>query len=400
MKNLKLILLTILAITVLASCKKSNTEPVAVFTIDPASGQASTNFTFDASGSYDEEDQISDLQFRWDWENDSDWDTDFSGQPTANHIFSEEGSYTIKLEVKDKEGLSGFITRTLNVSLTNEPPEEPFGPKPTDLSSSNLTWLQLKWHCTDMDGDSLTFDIYLGTHSDPPLVESDWDTTAYQTGTLVIDTTYYWKIIAKDGFNNSTDGPEWTFKTGVLQYDSRDGNTYRTVRIGQQYWMAENLNYKTETGSRYYEDSTEYSSYGLLYLWDAAISACPNGWHLASDEDWLILESYLGMSERQVNRLGLRGINEGNQIKSTTEWYQDSLINGNGSDSWGFTAYPAGTYWTDGYFDAFGFTARFWTSTEKAGVYSYYRVLNYHVGGILRTYNVKTDGFSVRCIRD
>jgi len=400
MKNIKFSLIIILVILVIVGCKKSNNEPVAVFTYYPSNGNASTNFEFDASGSHDEEDAIDDLQFRWDWEDDDEWDTDFSNDPVEYHIFNEEGIYSVRLEVRDKDGLSGFLSRNINVSETNSPPEEPFGPKPVDLISGTDTWLNLEWHCTDIDGDSISYDIFLGTSSDPPLVESGWDSTKYQTNTLIIDTVYYWKIVAKDTFGNTTEGPVWSFKTGVVQYDSRDGNSYATVKIGQQYWMAENLNYETETGSRYYEDSAKYSPYGRLYIWDAAIIACPDGWHLPTDEDWQILEKYIGMTEDEANGLGVRGYNEGDQLKSTEGWYQDTIINGNGSDAWGFTAYPAGTYWTDGYFNAFGYTTRFWTSTENAGVYSWYRVINYHISGILRTFNVKTDGFSVRCVRN
>jgi PKD repeat protein len=102
-------------------CKKDEDEPeqnkppTAVFTIDPTLGPTSTIFEFDASGCFDPEEPISVLKVRWDWENNGNWDTDWSNDKTKNHQYSSEDTYTVKMEVKDTEGLTDNTTHSLTV---------------------------------------------------------------------------------------------------------------------------------------------------------------------------------------------------------------------------------------------------------------------------------------------
>ena len=131
---------------------------------------------------------------------------------------------------------------------------------------------------------------------------------------------------------------------GDTLIDSRDGQAYRTVTIGSQIWMAENLNYKVD-GSRCYGDSIENcTKYGRYYTWEAALEACPQGWHLPNEREWNTL-------------LDIAGTN----LQSTTGWAKDNYeygYNFNGNDDYGFTALPSrpnGTY------------AEFWSSTEFPG---------------------------------
>jgi len=91
------------------------TNPIASFSVLPASGDTSTDFAFDASGSSDVEDLLAGLQVRWDWENDGTWDTLWTGSKTANHQFLVPGDYTVKVEVKDSSGLTSNMTITVEV---------------------------------------------------------------------------------------------------------------------------------------------------------------------------------------------------------------------------------------------------------------------------------------------
>ena len=131
-KYLLLIALTMLIFNI--SCKKNpipseNTAPTASFSIDPTSGTIQTVFTFDASGSSDNEDATNVLQVRWDWENDGTYDTNYSTTKTATHQYSTVGTYIVKLEVKDSDGLIHTTTKT--VSVTNTAPTASFSIDPT-----------------------------------------------------------------------------------------------------------------------------------------------------------------------------------------------------------------------------------------------------------------------------
>ena len=193
--------------------------------------------------------------------------------------------------------------------------------------------------------------------------------------------------------------------------DTRDGQTYKTVKIGDQVWMAENLNYETDS-SFCYNDSVKYcEKYGRLYRWAAAIGksesecgygytcslpsgniqgVCPNGWHLPSNDDWNTLFAIVGDSSVA-----------GTMLKSTSGWFNWYKI-GNGKDPFGFSALPAGSRNCYGHGEFEGYIAYFWSSTEGNGYGydAYYMSLSYHNDYALLNYCRKHEGFSVRCIRD
>ncbi len=112
------ILITGLLLLLIFGCKKEepNTPPVALFTISPDNGDTDTEFIFDASGCSDKEDLSEDLQIRWDWEDDGEWDTEFSVEKTINHQFSKAGNFTVSLEVKDRDGLTTITSKNIEVS--------------------------------------------------------------------------------------------------------------------------------------------------------------------------------------------------------------------------------------------------------------------------------------------
>jgi uncharacterized protein (TIGR02145 family) len=118
--------------------------------------------------------------------------------------------------------------------------------------------------------------------------------------------------------------------------DSRDGQTYKYVKIGNQVWMAENLNYKID-GSYCYESFTQNcEKYGRLYSKLSALHACPEGWHLPSGKEFRTLLVNVGGEDVA-----------GRMLKSPTGWYDYNGESGNGIDAFGFNALPAGYFSND-----------------------------------------------------
>jgi len=174
------------------------------------------------------------------------------------------------------------------------------------------------------------------------------------------------------------------------------GNNYAVVIIGTQTWMAENMNYETENSWCQGDDPANCEIYGRLYTWNAALTACPDGWHLSSDDEWKILEMYLGMSQIEADKTGLRGTDEGKKLKSTSGWYS----NGNGTDAVGFMALPGGYRGSDGTYFGLGKNGMWWMATEQNSTYAWTRRLYYNQDKVGRESSRKDTGFIVRCLQD
>ena len=164
--------------------------------------------------------------------------------------------------------------------------------------------------------------------------------------------------------------------------DTRDGQVYRTVTIGDQVWMAENLNFETDS-SYCYNDSAEYcAKYGRLYRWTAAMDACPSGWHLPDLAEWKTLLAAVGGDSIA-----------GTMLKSTSGWNSD----GNGTDDFGFTVLPAGGRSSK---DFVGEAAVFWTSEWYDEYDDYAYGIRLYTDTIVRQfYSRKYIGSSVRCVK-
>jgi uncharacterized protein (TIGR02145 family) len=176
--------------------------------------------------------------------------------------------------------------------------------------------------------------------------------------------------------------------------DPREGKTYKTVKIGNQTWMAENLSFKADSSCWCYNDSIKYCEiFGKLYNWKTAKNVCPSRWHLPSNEEWTIL----------INFLGWRHI-VGGMLKSTTTW----LCPNTGANpftvadnSSGFTALPGGcTYNIRGEFYGIGVSGNWWSSTEchvvgNPSAFCWYILYN---GGYVEKSDYPINhGYSVRC---
>ncbi|HOP04514.1 MAG TPA: FISUMP domain-containing protein [Tenuifilaceae bacterium] len=212
---------------------------------------------------------------------------------------------------------------------------------------------------------------------------------------------HFLKVKCKDEFGAEAADSLWfslKLKTDEIQKDSiidiRDGKVYKTVQLGNQVWMAENLNYETEYGSWLYNNDSLAEIWGRLYKWEVAVNACPNGWHLPSDDEWKTLEMHLGMSEEDANDTGMdRGTNEGDILKSKHGWIE----NGNGIDEVGFAALPSG-YYLSGDFYCLGESVYFWANNIIGT-----RGIHYNYQMIFRSVTGPVDpnlAFSVRCVKD
>ncbi len=210
-----------------------------------------------------------------------------------------------------------------------------------------------------------------------------------------------------------------------------NGNEYKTIKIDSQIWMAENLrvtHYADSTPIPYITDYTEWadlgdndtdkgfcyydndtnSKYGALYTWAAAMNGdpssdtnpsgvqgvCPDGWHLPSNAEWEQLIDY------SVSN-GYTG-EEAKPLKSTYGWDDIANETGNGTNVFGFSALPGGRrYEVVGGFDLKGTEGYWWSSTEHNSIYAYYKAMGLNDDmGILKHYNGKSWGYSVRCVKN
>lgn len=180
--------------------------------------------------------------------------------------------------------------------------------------------------------------------------------------------------------------------------DDRNGHEYKIVKFGDQIWMAENLSY-LESGSEtsYYgyndsiigeESSKDYfTMYGCLYDWGTAQNVCPTGWHLPSDEEWMMLESHLGMNSVIVNAFG---------------WRYSGDVSSQLTESKTFAALPGGFrkfYQNKITYKLAGEAACFWTSTINGGK-AYSREISNKYNAVGRITVELSDARSVRCLKD
>lgn len=174
--------------------------------------------------------------------------------------------------------------------------------------------------------------------------------------------------------------------TGMFM-DLRDGKKYKTVKIGNQTWMAENLNYETEGSFCYENKPANCKKYGRLYTWNAALKACPVGWHLPNKTEFEKLIEFVGGEEIAAEKL-----------KAQSSWTYASV----GTDDFGFSALSGGKRDDhENYYDEGG-DAFFWSSTgndEKDYLAKYMHI--YFSNANVYVYDCRKGfSYSVRCIKD
>jgi len=232
------------------------------------------------------------------------------------------------------------------------------------------------------------------------------------------NTTYYVRAYATNSEGTDYSEEERTFRTsqgegGDTFVDSRDGHVHKMVTLGEQVWMAENLaylpfasSYKSFTciDANYFvyeylgtnvndaKSTDNYNTYGVLYNWEAAKTACPSGWHLPTDDEWSQLTDYLGGGDIAGGKMKEIG---------TTHW---KTPNSGATNESLFMALPGGIHFyvdEDTYFYHKGNFSYFWSASIGTTVNSNWsRVLGYNRTTIQKYDYGWFDGLSVRCVRD
>jgi uncharacterized protein (TIGR02145 family) len=206
------------------------------------------------------------------------------------------------------------------------------------------------------------------------------------------------------------DSPPPIWSCGDTLTDVRDNQLYATVPIGDQCWMAENLNIGTMVPATtemtnnliiekycYTNNTANCDVYGGLYQWDEMMQyfntpgvqgLCPDDWHLPADSEWTTLTDFLGGSSVA-----------GGKLKETGTIHWNSPNTGATNES-GFTALPGGARYYNSEFNYQGILARYWSSSDVGGFTAWFREMNYN-STILASYDYsKVYGFSVRCVKD
>lgn len=196
-----------------------------------------------------------------------------------------------------------------------------------------------------------------------------------------------------------------------------DGNVYKTVVIGSQTWMAENLkttryatgdsipnivnkdqwfNLTSGAWSYYKNEINNNNPYGKLYNWFCVVddrNVCPTGWHVPTHDEWEILTDYIKENSQSSQ--------EGRALKSKDGWDYYDGVNGNGSDDFGFNALPGGNRNINGNYSKMGENGYWWSTTEHVNTLNAWsRYLYNNSENIMGYEDFKNYGFSVRCLKN
>lgn len=297
------------------------------------------------------------------------------------------------------------------------------------INTVTLSTAESGGNITDDGGGTITERGVCWSPTTGPIVSDSKTSDGSGTGSftssitgLSSNTTIYVRAFATNSAGTAY-GEEYILKTMTGTLTDYDGNTYYTVTIGSQVWMAENLKTtsyadgtsiplveitatwdalaSTDKAYSFYDNSAANgTTYGALYTWAAAMNGansssanpsniqgvCPSGWHLPSDDEWTDLVNYLGGSSGAGGKMKETG---------TNLWLTPNVGATNES---GFTGLPGGYRIHTGVFGLIKYYSYLWSSTENDGTSSWYRYLYYNNADVGRTYDSKERGKSVRCI--
>ena len=344
--------------------------------------------------------------------------------------------YYWKVIAKDNRGnaTEGPVWRFRTVSNSTPSASTPLNP----INQAKVFELEqnLYWRSVDTDNDAkLYYDVFFGTNSTPEQVSADQEEPTYRVTNLQNGRTYYWKVDVTDQHGAFSEGPAFSFtvcsssEAGKFT-DSRDGKSYNWVKIGNQTWMGQNLNYNSPGSLCYNNSADSCAKYGRLYHFDEAGKVCPPGWHLPSDIEWKQMETALGISSFEIdniyvmssvtgfrNNINFRSSGGLGKKNRSAFWWEPILVSADiymdGTNETGFNALPSGFYDSSesSPWRRVNQQTGFWSSTlysgtarVRDGVITYYdgiaRGLVFEYPGQNRVYIDLTDHISVRCIKD
>ncbi|MDD4645206.1 MAG: FISUMP domain-containing protein [Bacteroidales bacterium] len=364
----------------------SNPNLVPRFTYTPENPNTSDLVLLDASSSYDPDNAGNTFLYRWDFEDDDTFDTEYLSNPVVSHTFNTEGNNTVVLEIKDQWGLVNQASIVVYIAHSNRKPTAAFfsgceyGNLTTNFyfnasqTSDNEDWADLMKVRWDFDSDG------------------NWDTeynkikTAYHLygtpGTFKVRM----QVLDSGGLTDTTSLNVYvssgTNETGLI-LDETKGIYYGTVKIGTQWWMSENLN-ETSSGKFCYSGrNSNCETYGGLYTWTAVMNGttsekaqglCPSGWHIPSLTEWTKL----------------------------IDFYGETLAKGHlevGGDS-DFRMLLAGQRSTGGSSEMMNQVTNFWTSTKSSGENSFAISFQKDQANYFKLNLSRSYGFSVRCVKE
>jgi len=294
---------------------------------------------------------------------------------------------------------------------SNEKSAETTFPAPANLSATALDDQTIRLIWTDNCSFEMGYRIERKTGSGIfiQVAEVNANSTEYEETGLTFEETYTYRVRAFTSVNQSDYSDVKTFSLSWIT--DIDGNIYKTVKIGTQIWMKENLkvtHYRNgnaipkvtdntawidlSTGAycNYGNDVNNVTTYGRLYNWYAVNDTrniAPTGWHVPSDAEWQTLVDYLGGENVAGGKMKETG---------TTHWQTPNTGATNESE---FSALPGGARY-GGTYDNIGNFEGWWSATEYGGFYAWDRRLNYSSSGVSRYLTSKRYGFSVRCVGD
>jgi uncharacterized protein (TIGR02145 family) len=358
---------------------------------------------------FDMEDQIVSI---WKWE-DGKWAVYLMGQEDGGAAYADDKGFLLLQEIHAGEGFWVNCNDSQYLKISGTEPSDPAAELVPEWNLVGLKSDQAK-SITDLVGENASniasvwkwkdgkWAVYL------PAEDDGGAAYAQNKGFSVLS-----DIGPGEGFwVNATQACVVNGDTPMVgkgeMTDSRDDQTYETIQIGDQIWMAENLKYLPEvspvtansTTVPYYfvygyqgttvseaKATDNFKTYGALYNWPAALDACPDDWHLPSKEEWTTLINFLG------------GNAEGGKMKSTTHW---STPNTNATNESGWSGLPGGyrdTY-GGGNFKDLGKYGGWWSDSKGGGNDAYWRMLFYYHGYAHEQNDYMGHGLSVRCVAD